>query len=144
MNTLPPELLSSIIESAAECSSIYESYEERLQTLTALALVNRNFYHIAQPLLPQKVYLRKWGSEDLEDPEVTDKLKHLTRNGISLKTDSFTFENHSENYFDSPAIDSPPKLDEFSNLKVLRLVNCRDISLRTFQSYQRTSHADHS
>lgn len=63
MNSLPPELLSSIIEIATDCSSIYDSYRARLETLSALALVNHQFHEIAQPLLPRTLYVRKQGEE---------------------------------------------------------------------------------
>jgi hypothetical protein len=129
MNSLP---LTSIVEAAAECSSIYESYSTRLQTLSALALVNRTFYQLAQPLLPLEIFVKVKDSEHLEDSKVPDKLKDLLKNDLSHKTIKLTFESLDGTYFCRV-----PQLDEFSNLKALRLVDCYDISLRTFQSHQR-------
>ncbi|GAA5986005.1 hypothetical protein JCM5350_005494 [Sporobolomyces pararoseus] len=63
MNSLPPELLLSIIGIAADCSSTYESYRARLRTLSALTLVDRQFHQIAQPLLPQQLYFRNSDDE---------------------------------------------------------------------------------
>jgi hypothetical protein len=132
MNSLPPELVSSIIESAAECSSIYESYKARLQNLSALALVNRTFYQLAQPLLPLEIFVKVKDPEHLEDSKVPDKLKDLVKNDLSHKTIKLTLESLDGTYFYRVS-----QLNESSNLKALRLVNCWDISLRTFQSHQR-------
>ncbi|GAA5893930.1 uncharacterized protein JCM6883_003675 [Sporobolomyces salmoneus] len=59
MNTsLPPELLSDIIELAAQCDSTYDSYKERLRTLSSLSLVNQTFRELSQPLLAEKLQIR--------------------------------------------------------------------------------------
>ncbi|GAA5894344.1 uncharacterized protein JCM6883_003794 [Sporobolomyces salmoneus] len=81
MNTviLPPELLSIIVQHAAECDSTHDSYKKRLGTLSALSLVNRTFREIAQPLLVQKVVCRN--PDELlaiSDTGVTNKVRSLT------------------------------------------------------------------
>ena len=86
MNSLPPELLLSIIELAADCSSIYQSYRARLKTLSALTLVNRQFHQIAQPLLPQQLHFQSRNEEDVlskscafqEVQKATDKIGFST------------------------------------------------------------------
>lgn len=58
MNSLPTELLSTIIDYAASCDSTEESYRSRLELLSSLALVNRALHQIAQPLLSRKVIIK--------------------------------------------------------------------------------------
>ncbi|GAA5838882.1 hypothetical protein JCM3766R1_004237 [Sporobolomyces carnicolor] len=72
MNSLPTELLSTIIEYAATCDSTEESYQSRLEVLSSLALVNRTLHQIAQPLLPQKAAITSLTQErQPSDPIVT-------------------------------------------------------------------------
>jgi hypothetical protein len=140
MNSLPPELLSSIIELAAKCTSFYDSYKDRIRTLSALALVNRTFYQFAQPLLPQKVYLKKEDfSEGLEGMEVSAMLESFMKTGLAHKTISLAFENLFRSY-----AHCIPLLDKFLNLKEMRLEDCRDISFKTLQIHRRASYANHS
>ncbi|GAA5986615.1 hypothetical protein JCM5350_008318 [Sporobolomyces pararoseus] len=86
MKSLPPELLLQIIELAAECSSLYQSYKLRLRALSALTLVNRQFHQIAQPLLPQQLHFQSRNKEDVlskscvfqEVQKATDKIGFST------------------------------------------------------------------
>ncbi|GAA5972395.1 hypothetical protein JCM3765_007359 [Sporobolomyces pararoseus] len=111
MNSLPPELLSSIIESAVECSSLYDSYKARIKTLSALTLVNRQFHEIAQPLLPQKVYFRhRWEeaafSKGRSTGEVFDLVADLPNHGLVYQS-----------------------LGDFARLRELRIVACGGVPL---------------
>jgi hypothetical protein len=137
MNSLPPELVSSIIESAAECSSIYESYEERLQTLSALALVNRTFYQFAQPLLPLRIYFKQrtieYEATDSQDTEIVEtdpfeEFEDFMDNQLSQKVMSFAYE-----HIRRTDLYSLHKIDGFSNLEEVRLADCCDMSLQTFR-----------
>ncbi|GAA5894083.1 uncharacterized protein JCM6883_003715 [Sporobolomyces salmoneus] len=56
--SLPPELLKTIIDFAAQCDSTYDSYKERLRTLSSLSLVNSTFRELSQPLLVEKIHFR--------------------------------------------------------------------------------------
>jgi hypothetical protein len=93
MNSLPPELISSILESAAECNS-FDSYKSRQRTLSALSLVNRTFYSFAQPLLLQKVYLKK--EEDVREllASVSRKQAAISFMYLSYGTLSIPYEFH--------------------------------------------------
>ncbi|GAA5894382.1 uncharacterized protein JCM6883_003806 [Sporobolomyces salmoneus] len=75
---LPLELLSTIIEYAAECDSTYDSYKEHLRALSSLSLVSRTVHDFAQPLLTEKVYCTT--REQLEgvlQGNVAEKVKSL-------------------------------------------------------------------
>lgn len=85
MDSLPPELISTIIEHAATCASTEESYRLRLDALSSLALVNRNLHRFAQPLLAQKVIVRSskgWLSS--KNPEFKAAIKSLTHHNLEV------------------------------------------------------------
>jgi len=141
MNSLPPELLSSIIESAAECTSIYESCKARLQTLSALALVNRTFYQLAQPLLPLRIYLKQrtieYEATDSQDTEIVEtdpkeEFENLMEDEMSHKVTSLAFQPARSAWCYSLL-----RLYGFSNLTEIRLIDCCDMSLKTFGGQQR-------
>ncbi|GAA5965929.1 hypothetical protein JCM3765_006492 [Sporobolomyces pararoseus] len=120
MNSLPPELLSSIIESAVECSSLYDSYKARLKTLSALTLVNRQFHEIAQPLLPQQLYFRyRWEEAAFsENGRTGEVLKLVSEVGPS-----------SSIY---PSLQS----GDFAGLKELRLFDCGQVPLLSLSGHK--------
>ncbi|GAA5882514.1 hypothetical protein JCM16303_001775 [Sporobolomyces ruberrimus] len=62
MNSLPPELVSRIVEYAATCDSTYSSYRQRQKTLASLTLVSCTFHEIVQPILPRDLWFRREGS----------------------------------------------------------------------------------
>ncbi|GAA5894210.1 uncharacterized protein JCM6883_003750 [Sporobolomyces salmoneus] len=105
MNTiiLPPELLSIIIQHAAECDSTYDSYKKRLRTLSALSLVSRTLREIAQPLLAQKSYC----------PTLEEMVKFL-RGDVAEKVKSLTSEHYSRRI-------ASPFSARFENLTELRV-----------------------
>ncbi|GAA5874482.1 hypothetical protein JCM16303_005866 [Sporobolomyces ruberrimus] len=56
--SLPPELVSAIVDHAAECISSYSSWRDRQNTLYSLTLVNRTIRSTAQALLAKIVHIR--------------------------------------------------------------------------------------
>ncbi|GAA5894091.1 uncharacterized protein JCM6883_003717 [Sporobolomyces salmoneus] len=82
---LPPELLKTIIDFAAQCDSTYDSHRERLCTLSSLSLVNQTFRDLAQPLMAEKVFL-SCGKDvsSLVEGKLKGKIKSLTDYRSSL------------------------------------------------------------
>ncbi|GAA5965922.1 hypothetical protein JCM3765_006489 [Sporobolomyces pararoseus] len=126
MNSLPPELLSSIVDLAADCSSIYDSWNTRMETLLALTLVNKVFHGIAQPLLPQKFFFKE------DDNVVGEPFEDFMRSGVTAKIESLTFEPKFEAYYYKL-----PMLLGFENVTELKVKSCADMSLQTFEAHQR-------
>jgi len=62
---LPPELLRTIIETAAPLYYHTETYKSRQATLRSLCLVSKLFHQIAKPLLFAVVYLSSKASWDV-------------------------------------------------------------------------------
>ncbi|GAA5981163.1 hypothetical protein JCM5350_007181 [Sporobolomyces pararoseus] len=117
MNSLPPELLSSIIEQAAHCDSTYDSYRSRLRTLSALSLVNRILRDLAQPLLPQKVWFQKENEfERFRLSGMTEKVARLNCN-----FDSNLFNN--------------PNSQGFSFMKELRICDSRRFNIAALDQH---------
>jgi hypothetical protein len=123
MNSLPPELVSSIIESGAESNALYDSYRARQRTLSALSLVNRTFLSFAQPLLAQKVYLKK--EEDLRELWSSAPRKRAAI--------CFTYNSQNLEYYPLNFLGQHSAL--FTSLTEMRLVGCRDLSLATFKGF---------
>lgn len=75
MYRLPPELLTQVVEDCALCTSSHIHCRQRLDTLSRLCLVNRQFRQIAQPLLEQIVVRQSDRREDvLKTREVTTRV----------------------------------------------------------------------
>ncbi|GAA5965894.1 hypothetical protein JCM3765_006480 [Sporobolomyces pararoseus] len=128
MNSLPPELLSSIVDLAADCSSIYKSWDTRMETLLSLTLVNKVFHGIAQPLLPQKFFFKE------SDYVVEEPFEELMKSGVTNKIKSLTLEpKFKTNLYNLPI------LFGFENLTEFRVEGCRAMSLQTFQAHHHLS-----
>ena len=119
MNSLPPELLSSIIEQAAQCDSYYDSYRSRLRNLSALSLVNRTFRELAQPLLPQKVWFEN--ENELEEFKKIGKMEEVA----SLK-----YEHKEKNY-------CRQNFERFSFMTELRIRKVYEFDIMSLTEHQR-------
>ncbi|GAA5986000.1 hypothetical protein JCM5350_005492 [Sporobolomyces pararoseus] len=127
MNSLPPELLSSIIELAADCTSVYESWDTRMDTLLSLTLVNKTFQNIAQLLIPEKFFFKE------DDDVVGEPFEKFMRSEVTTNIKSLAFEPKLEAY-----CYKLPILFGFENLTELRVKCCGDMSLQTFKAHRRT------
>ncbi|GAA5965356.1 hypothetical protein JCM3765_004869 [Sporobolomyces pararoseus] len=129
MNSLPPELLSSIVDLAADCSSIYDSWDTRMDTLLYLTLVNRQFHGIAQPLLPQQLYLK--GIDHLAGEAL---LKKFVGSGLTTKVKSLTFELKLGAYYHNLRM-----LSGLENLTELRVKSFGEMSLQALEAHPHLS-----
>ncbi|GAA5964700.1 hypothetical protein JCM3765_004359 [Sporobolomyces pararoseus] len=121
MNSLPPELLSSIVEQAAQCDSTYDSYRLRIRSLSALSLVNRTFRQLAQPLLPQKVWFRK-----------ENEVEEFRKIGKMVQVASLRYEQ-AEN------IVCTRSFEGFSFMTELRVRKVNDFDIMALNGHQLTS-----
>ncbi|GAA5986608.1 hypothetical protein JCM5350_008315 [Sporobolomyces pararoseus] len=128
MNSLPPELLSSIIELAADCTSVYESWDTRMDTLLSLTLVNKTFHNIAQLLIPEKFFFRE------DDDVVGEPFEEFMRSEVTTNIKSLAFEPQRGAY-----CYNLPILFGFENLTQLRLKLCTKMSLQTFKAHRHLS-----
>ncbi|GAA5997939.1 hypothetical protein JCM5350_000041 [Sporobolomyces pararoseus] len=128
MTSLPPELLSSIVNLAADCSSTYESWDDRMDTLLSLTLVNKTFHGIAQPLIPEKFFFKE------DDDVVGEPFEDFMRCRTTVNIKSLTFEPKLEAF-----CYKLPILFGFDNLTELRVQCCGDMSLQTFKAHRHLS-----
>lgn len=93
MNSLPPELLTSIVRIAAHCDSTEESNRSRLETLSSLARVNRTFHRLARPLLARKIVVASKGKWiNLQQTNVVAAIESLAAPGRTTERREFSFD----------------------------------------------------
>ncbi|GAA5981109.1 hypothetical protein JCM5350_007158 [Sporobolomyces pararoseus] len=113
------------MEQAAHCDSSYDSYRSRLRTLSALSLVNRIFRDLAQPLLPQKVWLKEENEmEEFKRIGKTEEVANLRHEHKEKKFCRQNFEGFSfmtEFRIGNTARFNITTLDQHQHLKRLAL-----------------------